>query len=100
MPLDHNEIFVLLQKLKMIFNINYKTTVNISDEEIRYFMEEIFNKPGASEFLTPREVIRDFLNMLNILRQNPKMDKSAFLKDIIISESISDENLLDEIEEL
>ena len=100
-PLDHNEIFVLLKKLKLIFDFNYKTEINISDEEISAFMEEMFNKPGASEFLTPREVIRDFLNILNIIRQNPDVDKKQLFGDIEIEdERPNDLNILDSIEEL
>jgi hypothetical protein len=100
-PLDHNEIFVLLKKLKLIFDFNYKTEISISDEEISAFMEEIFNKPGASEFLTPREVIRDFLNILNIIRQNPDVDKKQLFGDIEIEdERPNDLNILDSIEEL
>jgi hypothetical protein len=60
LPLDHNEIFVLLKNLKAIFDYNYKTELTINDEDIQQFMEELFNKPGASEFLTPREVIKLF----------------------------------------
>lgn len=101
MPLDHNEIFVLLKKLKEIFDFNYKTLIDISNDDILSFMEEIFNKPGASEFLTPREVIRDFLNILNILRQNPEVDKSKLFGEIEISDERPNENvLLDNIEEL
>jgi len=101
MPLDHNEIFVLLKKLKEIFDFNYKTLIDISNDDIHSFMEEIFNKPGASEFLTPREVIRDFLNILNILRQNPEVDKSKLFGEIEISdERPNEETLLDNIEEL
>jgi hypothetical protein len=101
MPLDHNEIFVLLHKLKSIFDLHYKVHMNISDEDIHLFMEEMFNKPGASEFLTPREVIRDFLNILSILRQNPELDKKKLFGDIEIKdERPSDEVLLDTIEEL
>lgn len=101
MPLNHNEIFVLLKKLKLIFDFNYKTELNISDEEISSFMEEMFNKPGAAEFLTPREVIRDFLNILNIIRQNPDVDKARLFGDIEISdERPNDLILLDSIEEL
>lgn len=100
MPLDHNEIFVLLKKLKAIFDYNYKTVIDISDGDIQLFMEEIFNKPGASEFLTPREVIRDFLNIMNILRQNPELDKTRLFGDIEISDERPDENSLDGIEEL
>lgn len=100
-PLDHNEIFVLLKKLKLIFDLNYKTELSISDDEISAFMEEMFNKPGASEFLTPREVIRDFLNILNIIRQNPEVDKRRLFGDIEISdERPSDLVALDSIEEL
>ncbi|MBB6004620.1 ATP-binding protein [Arcicella rosea] len=100
MPLNHNEIFVLLKKLKAIFDYNYKTDIAISDNEIQLFMEELFNKPGASEFLTPREVIRDFLNILNIIRQNPKADKNKLFGEIEVSDERPDETLLDSIEEL
>jgi len=100
MPLDHNEIFVLLKKLKAIFDYNYKTDITITDSEIQQFMEELFNKPGASEFLTPREVIRDFLNILNIIRQNPTVDKNMLFGELEISDERPDEVSLDIIEEL
>ncbi len=70
-PINHNEIFVLLKNLKGIFDFNYKTNIDLSERDIRFFMEEMYNKPGASEFLLPREVIRGFLNILSTLRQNP-----------------------------
>ena len=99
-PLDHNEIFVLLKKLKEIFNINFNVNIDITDEDIRLFMEEMFNKPGADEFLTPREVIRDFLNILSILRQNPAANKASLISDIEISDERPEKSVLDSIEEL
>ena len=100
MPLDNNEIFVLLKKLKSIFEVNYKTSVQVNDNDIQQFMEELFNKPGANEFLTPREVIRDFLNILNILRQNPGVDKNSLFKDLEIADERPDETGYDNIEEI
>ena len=100
MPLDHNEIFVLLKKLKTIFDFNYKTEIDITDNEVQQFMEELFNKPGASEFLTPREVIRDFLNILNIIRQNPTVDKHKLFGELEISDERPNNVSLDSIEEL
>nr|WP_295863430.1 ATP-binding protein [uncultured Chitinophaga sp.] len=93
MPLSHTEIFVLLQHLKEIFDFNYKTNVPVDDTDIQLFMEELFNKPGASEFLTPREVIRDFLNVLSILRQHPEMDKRKLISDIEITDERPQESL-------
>lgn len=101
MPLDHNEIFVLLKRLKEVFDFNYKTELNVSDGDIQLFMEELFNKPGANEFLTPREVIRDFLNILSIIRQNPSVDKAQLFGNLIIQDERPDETtLLADIEEL
>lgn len=100
LPLDNNEIFVLLKKLKFIFDFHYNTNTDISDSDIHKFMEEIFNKPGAAEFLTPREVIRDFLNILNILRQNPTLDKVKLFGDIEIEDERPDESSFENIEEI
>ncbi len=99
-PLDHNEIFVLLKKLKEIFDFNFGIELSITEHDIQLFMEEIFNKAGADEFLTPREVIRDFLNILSILRQNPEADKSSLILDIEITDERPNEKELDSIEEL
>lgn len=100
MPLDNNEVFVLLKKLREIFNFNYKVNIDLSDDDIIVFMEEMFNKPGASEFLTPREVIRDFLNIMSILRQNPYLDKALLFTEIEVSDERPKNDLLDNIEEL
>lgn len=100
LPLNHNEIFVLLKKLKEIFDLNFDTNISITDDDIQMFMEEMFNKPGADEFLTPREVIRDFINILSILRQNPGADKRSLISAIEISDERPEEVLVDGIEEL
>jgi hypothetical protein len=100
LPLGNNEIFVLLKKLKLIFDFNYNVDIPITDDEIQLFMEELFNKPGASEFLTPREVIRDFLNILNILRQNPTLDKKQLFGELEVFDERPNEKLLDAIEEI
>jgi P-loop Domain of unknown function (DUF2791) len=100
LPLDNNEIFVLLKKLQFIFDQNYKTTVQVNDDDITHFMEIIYNKPGAEEFLTPRELIRDFLNILNIIRQNPNVDKKTLFGGIEISDERPKDHLTENIEEI
>lgn len=99
-PLNHNEIFVLLKNLKEIFDSNYEVNIDIVDDDIQMYMEEVFNKPGADEFLTPREVIRDFLNILNLLRQNPTANKKDLISQIEISDERPEEFIIDSIEEI
>lgn len=100
LPISHTEIFVLLKNLKQIFDFNFSVEVDFTDSEIHEFMETIFNKPGAQEFLTPREVIRDFLNVLNLIRQNPHLDKKVVFNDIKVTDERSNSNMLEGIEEL
>ncbi len=45
-------------------------------------------------------MIRDFLNILNLLRQNPGLDKRKLLGDIQISDERPGDELLEGIEEL
>jgi hypothetical protein len=99
-PLDNNEIFVLLKKLQEIFDFNYNVNMPVDDNDIQHFMEELFNKPGAAEFLTPREVIRGFINILSILRQNPGTDKQKLFGEIEVKDERPGELTLEDIEEL
>lgn len=99
MPLSHDEIFVLLYNLRAIFAFNYNCEPDFSDKDIQVFMEEIYNKPDATEFLTPREVIRDFLNILNILRQNPEADKQELFAGIKIEKRADEHEMVQESEE-
>ena len=43
----------------------------LSDTDFTTFMQESVNRMGADALLTPREVIRDFVSVLNIMVQNP-----------------------------
>jgi len=96
LPLDHDEIFVLLTKIKDIFDFNYSITIDFNHKDIHSFMEEIYNKPGAGEFLTPREIIKELLNVLNILRQNPEVSKQELFSKIEVKEnSIADSSTSD-----
>lgn len=80
LPLTHDEVFVLLQKLRTVFDFHYAVESAVDDNDIHSFMDIIYNKPGADEFLTPRDVIKEFLSILSILRQNPHLDKGKLFR--------------------
>lgn len=92
-PLDQNEIFVLLQKLRHVFNTKHSTEDLVTDDEIKLFMESVLNKQGSNDLLTPREVIKEFLNILSILRQNPTVDKETIFSEIEIEVADKDTNI-------
>lgn len=69
--LSPTEIYVLLQRLRELHGMQYNYTPGVSDRQIQAFMTEVVNRLGAEQLLTPREVIRDFVAVLNLLQQNP-----------------------------
>lgn len=72
-PLSLEEIFTLLEKILEVYQVYHKADIPMTMDEIGYYMEEQLNRPGADEFLTPRAVIKDFLEILDLIRQNPEV---------------------------
>ena len=77
-PLSKSEIIVLLEKIAKIHADLYVYELLVKEDDLVDFVELIFNDPG-NKYITPRRIIRDFINVLNILYQNP--DKT--IKDIM-----------------
>lgn len=71
--LSHDEIYLLLTHLRDVFNAHFRYESRVTEDDLQMFMQEVLNRLGAETLMTPREVIRDFLGVLNILRQNPEV---------------------------
>ena len=68
--LNHSEVYVLLQTIRDIHQLHYGYESSVDDRQIRAFMNEVLNRIGADTLLTPREVVRDFVALLNMLYQH------------------------------
>ncbi len=69
--LSDNELFALLVRLSVLHAQYYGRTDPLSDEDRERFLKEELARAGADEMLTPREIIRDFVTLLDIMMQNP-----------------------------
>ena len=65
--LTAEEIFVLLQKIRDIHRDQAATAIKMTDQDVHAYMEETLRRMGAREFTTPRELVREFVNLLNLL---------------------------------
>lgn len=77
--LTDNEIFALCKRLLALHRAYYRYQKDISDEEILRFLHCVFDKIGADEMITPREITRDFLNILDVLVSNPEVEFLSLL---------------------
>ena len=51
------------------------------EQELTAFLNSVVSRMGADALLTPREVTRDFLGLLNILHQNPGTSFETLMQD-------------------
>ena len=68
--LTPEEMYFLVQKLESIHAQVYKYEPKLRPETLQYFIKTEFARVGAGQNITPREIIRDFIEILNILLQN------------------------------
>jgi len=77
--LSHEEILILLQKLLQIHGLHFGYSPSLTDADLIQFMEMAVGRLGADELLTPREVVRDFMDLLHTLHQNPEASFGGLL---------------------
>ena len=95
-PLTYEETFVLVEKIAKIHADLYSYEMTLSEDEMIDFLKMEYGRAGSGISITPREIIRDFIEILNILLQNPEKSMKDTLKDksIKLSENTeSDEHI-------
>ena len=78
-PLTPEEMLVLCGKLADIHAGFYDYTKTLVDRDLGDFIKLEYSRIGASENITPREVIRDFIELLDLLYQNPNLSINELL---------------------
>ncbi len=71
-PLTPDEMTILVEKLTNIHADLYNYQRRIKEEELIEFIKIEFSRVGSGANITPREIIRDFIELLNTLYQYPE----------------------------
>ncbi|MEG2044816.1 MAG: ATP-binding protein [Clostridia bacterium] len=79
-PLSNEEMYVLIEKLSAIHASLFEYTPIITDADMQNFLKIEYSRIGASTNITPREIIRDFIELLNIIYQNPAKSISEIMQ--------------------
>ena len=79
-PLTSDEMLVLVEKLAEIHGALYGYAPKVTQEDLVTFIRIEFQRIGADSHITPREVIRDFIEVLDILYQHPELKVAELLQ--------------------
>lgn len=79
-PLTYEELLVLIEKLAQIHAGYFGYACALNENDLVEFLKIEFGRVGADTHLTPREVIRDFIELLDIMCQNPGTTLASLLE--------------------
>ena len=91
-PLTYEELTVLTEKLADIHAGLYGYEPKITLEDRIFFVKAEFQRIGAQTNITPREMIRDFIELLNISYQHPEKPIAELMGEDEFKFSESDDN--------
>ena len=77
--LPPEEMLVLTEKLAEMHANLYGYEKTITEDDLQKFIKIEYSRVGASTNITPREIIRDFIELLDIVWQNPETDVEKLL---------------------
>ena len=94
-PLTAEEMLVLCEKLSSMHAGLYGYEEKLSEEDLTDFIKLEYSRIGADRNITPREVIRDFIELLDLMYQNPGLSLKSLMDseefNYAKSEAVSDE---------
>lgn len=78
-PLTYEEMLVLTEKLTEIHAVLFDYSPTLTQDDLVTFIKIEFGRIGADTNITPREVIRDFIELLDIIYQHPEQSVAGLL---------------------
>lgn len=100
--LSQEEMYILVEKLRDIHAQLYHYNATLGHDDLLYFLTVEYNRVGAGTHITPREIIRDFIELVNILHQNPQLSVAGILGSNsfeMAKGGLSDEDIHSEFQE-
>ncbi len=77
--LNPGEMYVLLEKLAAIHGKLYDYTPGLEHDDYIYFLKQQYGKALDGEEATVREMIRNYITLLNLIQQNQEVSKDEIL---------------------
>ena len=81
--LSDDELLALVQRMARLHGEYYGWQVRLSDAQLADFVSLCLSRAGADSMITPREILRDFCAVLNLLYQNPEATYESIVQKTV-----------------
>lgn len=79
------ELYALIMRVTKLYAVNYCIEPRITEEQILEFLKIASTRIGSDEMITPREILRDYMTVLNILMQNDNISFEDIVGKVMLS---------------
>ncbi|MBQ9777859.1 MAG: ATP-binding protein, partial [Clostridia bacterium] len=80
--LSEDELYALIVRVSALYAEYYGVQPRITEAQQLRFLEICMARAGADVMITPREILRDYMTVLNILMQNEDTDFERIVKKV------------------
>ncbi len=81
--LSDDEMFALIVRVTALYAEYYNWTPRITEAQQLRFLSVCLSRAGADSMITPREILRDYMTVLNILMQNEDADFDSIMAGVV-----------------
>ena len=79
--MSDNELLALVKRITILHSQYHKTQERITPAQMQRFVMLCSDRAGADTLITPREIIREYISLLDVMMQNPSVDFSSIVGD-------------------
>ena len=79
--MSDNELLALCRRVTALHEQLYRYQARVAGGDIERFLRLCLDRPGAGDLITPREILREYLTVLDVLRENEGLSFSAVIGD-------------------
>jgi len=98
-PLTNEEIFVLLGTIKDLHEQRYEYDSGITDDMLELYLKTVMASVVSSTMLTPREITRDLISLLDTMHQNGDLDFTDLVEGRLVSPDANpDDEIIEDLE--
>jgi hypothetical protein len=98
-PLTNEEIFVLLRTIKDLHEQRYEYESGITDEMLETYLRTVLASVVSSTMITPREITRDLISLLDTMHQNPDLNFLDLVEGRLVKADVNpDDEIIEDLE--
>ena len=98
-PLTNEEIYVLLTAIRDLHEQRYDYRSEVTDDKLVVYLDAVMKNSISSELITPREITRDLISLLDTLHQNPQVGFDDLVKGRNVKGAVdTDDDIIEDLD--